>query len=92
MSATAHEVVTSRELPLLLVVNFAFGIAFSIFVLLPKILASTLHAGPEGIGLVMSMFSFAGLAAVPFVGARVDRPGRPRVVLGRDTFSREQVR
>ena len=50
--------------------------------LLPKILASTLHAGPEGIGLVMSMFSLAGVAAVPFVGARVDRPGRPRLILG----------
>lgn len=82
VSAVAHEADTTRQLPLLLAVNFAFGIAFSIFVLLPKILASTLHVGPEGIGLVMSMFSFAGLGAVPFVGARVDRPGRPRVIVG----------
>jgi MFS family permease len=61
--------------------QFSFGIAFSIFVLLPKILAASLHAGPEGIGVVMSMFSFAGVAAIPFLGARVDRPGRPRLIL-----------
>ena len=73
---------TSRQFALLLGLQFAFGIAFSIFVLLPKILAASLHAGPEGIGVVMSMFSFAGLGAVPFVGARVDRTGRPRVIVG----------
>jgi predicted MFS family arabinose efflux permease len=73
---------TSRQFALLLGLQFAFGIAFSIFVLLPKILAASLHAGPEGIGVVMSMFSFAGVAAVPFVGARVDRPGRPRLIVG----------
>jgi MFS family permease len=67
---------------LLLALQFAFGIAFSIFLLLPKILATRLHAGPEGIGLVGSMFAFAGIATVPFVGARVDRPGRPRLMAG----------
>ena len=72
----------ARQFAILLAVQFAFGISFSIFVLLPKILASSLHAGPEGIGLVMSMFAFAGVAAGPFVGARVDRPGRPRLILG----------
>jgi predicted MFS family arabinose efflux permease len=71
----------SRQFALLLALQFAFGIAFSIFVLLPKILASTLHAGPGGIGLVTSMFSLAGVAAVPFVGARVDRAGRPRLIV-----------
>jgi MFS family permease len=72
---------TSRQFALLLGLQFAFGIGFSIFVLLPKILASALHAGPEGIGLVTSMFSLAGVAAVPFVGARVDRAGRPRLII-----------
>jgi MFS family permease len=70
------------SLGLLLALQFAFGVAFSIFLLLPKILATTLHAGPEGIGLVGSMFAFAGVAAVPFVGARVDRAGRPRLMAG----------
>jgi DHA1 family inner membrane transport protein len=72
----------SRQFVILLAVQFAFGISFSIFVLLPKILASSLRAGPADIGLVMSMFAFAGVAAAPFVGARIDRPGRPRLILG----------
>jgi predicted MFS family arabinose efflux permease len=71
-----------RQFVLLLGVQFAFGVAFSTFVLLPKILASSLHAGPAGIGLVMSMFAIAGVATVPFVGARIDRPGRRRLILG----------
>jgi MFS family permease len=69
-----------RQFVLLLVLQFSFGIAFSIFVLLPKILAASLHAGPAGIGVVMAMFNFAGIATIPFVGARVDRPGRPRLI------------
>jgi predicted MFS family arabinose efflux permease len=72
----------SRQFALLLSLQFSFGIAFSIFLLLPKIFASALHAGPEGIGLVQSMFAIAGVAAVPFVGARVDRAGRPRLIMG----------
>jgi MFS family permease len=71
----------SPQLALLLALQFAFGIAFSIFLLLPKIFAASLHAGPGGIGLVQSMFSIAGFVAVPFVGARVDRPGRPRLIV-----------
>jgi MFS family permease len=66
----------------LLVMQFAFGVAFSTFLMLPKILASRLGAGPAGIGVVNAMFSLAGVAAVPFVGARVDRPGRPRLMAG----------
>jgi predicted MFS family arabinose efflux permease len=71
-----------QQFVLLLVLQFCFGIAFSTFVLLPKILASSLHAGPGGIGVVMSMFAMAGVATIPFVGTRVDRPGRPRLILG----------
>ena len=70
------------QFALLLTLQFSFGLAFSIFLLLPKVLATRLHAGPGGIGLVMSMFAFAGVAAIPFVGARVDRPGRPKLMLG----------
>jgi MFS family permease len=68
------------QLALLLTLQFAFGIAFSIFLLLPKIFAVHMHAGPAGIGMVNAMFSIAGIASVPFVGARVDRPGRPRLI------------
>ncbi len=70
----------ASPLATLLVMQFAFGVAFSTFLLLPKILATRLGAGPGGIGLVNAMFSLAGVAAVPFVGARVDRPGRPRLM------------
>jgi MFS family permease len=71
----------ARQLALLLALQFAFGIAFSIFLLLPKIFATSLRAGPGGIGLVQSMFSLAGFVAVPLVGARVDRPGRARFII-----------
>jgi MFS family permease len=64
----------------LLAIQFAFGVAFSTFLMLPKILATQLGAGPSGIGVVNAMFALAGVAAVPFVGARVDRPGRPRLM------------
>ncbi|HSZ80933.1 MAG TPA: MFS transporter, partial [Polyangia bacterium] len=69
-----------RQLLLLLALQFSFGLAYSIFLLLPKIFATSLHAGPGGIGLVQAMFSLAGFVAVPFVGARVDRPGRARLI------------
>jgi MFS family permease len=68
------------QLTLLLTLQFSFGIAFSIFLLLPKIFVAHMHAGPAGIGLVNAMFSIAGVAAVPFVGARVDHPGRPQLI------------
>jgi MFS family permease len=73
---------SSSPLATLLVMQFAFGVAFSTFLMLPKILATRFGAGPGGIGLVNAMFSLAGIAAVPFVGARVDRPGRARLMAG----------
>ncbi len=77
---TARAPAIPRQLLLLLALQFSFGIAFSIFLLLPKIFATSLHTGPGGIGLVQSMFSLAGFVAVPFVGTRVDRPGRARLI------------
>jgi predicted MFS family arabinose efflux permease len=65
---------------LLLALQFAFGIAASTFLLLPKILAVYMHAGPGGIGVVSAVSAFAGVASVPFLGARVDRAGRPRLL------------
>jgi MFS family permease len=80
VSATSPAAPIPRQLLLLLALQFSFGIAFSIFLLLPKIFATSLHTGPGGIGLVQAMFSLAGFVAVPFVGARVDRPGRARLI------------
>jgi MFS family permease len=68
------------QFAILLTLQFSFGIAFSTFLLLPKMLAVYLHAGPAGVGLINSTFAAAGVAAIPFVGARVDRPGRPRLI------------
>jgi MFS family permease len=65
---------------ILLTLQFVFGVAVSIFLLLPKILSEHLGSGPEGIGVVNAMFAIAGVAVVPLVGARVDRPGRPRLI------------
>lgn len=68
------------QFAILLTLQFSFGIAFSTFLLLPKLLAVYMHAGPAGVGLINSTFAAAGVAAIPFVGARVDRPGRPRLI------------
>ena len=70
-----------RQLALLLTLQFSFGIAFSTFVLLPKILAASLHAGPAAIGRVMAMFAYAGLAAALLTGERAERHGRPRLII-----------
>ena len=64
-----------QQLVLLLGLQFVFGIAFSTFVLLPKILASNVHAGPGALGRVMSMFAYAGLGTALAIGGR--GPGAP---------------
>jgi MFS family permease len=69
-----------NQFALLLALQFSFGIAYSTFLLLPKILAVYLHAGPGSIGLVGAVSAVAGVTAVPFVGARIDRVGRPRLL------------
>jgi MFS family permease len=66
----------------LLALQFAFGIAYSTFLLLPKIVAVYMHAGAGGIGAVNAVCACAGVLAVPFVGARIDRVGRPRLLAG----------
>jgi MFS family permease len=70
-----------RQLVLLLSLQFSFGLAFSTFVLLPKILAASLHAGPAAIGRVMAMFAYAGLAAALLAGRRAARRGRRRLII-----------
>ncbi|HVZ70859.1 MAG TPA: MFS transporter [Polyangia bacterium] len=70
----------ASSLVTLLALQFVFGIAFSTYLMLPKLLAAHLGAGPSGIGVVAAAFSFGALVAVAFVGARVDRPGRPRLM------------
>ena len=67
----------------LLLVQMAFGFAFSTFFLLPKFLATELHAGPAAIGLLSAMFGLAGIAAVPTVSwGLASLEPRALVVLG----------
>jgi MFS family permease len=55
----------------LLTLQFVFGVSFSTYFMLPKLLAVNLGAGPRGIGVVAVAFSAGGV---------VDRPGRPRLL------------
>lgn len=63
--------------------QMAFGYASSAFVLLPKYLSTELHATASDIGYVVAVTGLAAVAAIPFVGAAIDRFGRkPLVILG----------
>lgn len=56
--------------------QLAIGFGFSLYFLLPKYLATELHAGPTTIGTVMSMSLAAAVATTPMMGALLDRFGR----------------
>jgi len=67
----------------LLFVQMAFGFSFSTFFLLPKFLATELHAGATQIGLLSGMFGLAGIVAVPIVSWGLSaRTPRALVILG----------
>jgi MFS family permease len=53
-----------------------FGFGWSLYLLIPKFLATELHAGPETIGRVAAMGGIAGLMTVPFAARGLDRLGR----------------
>jgi MFS family permease len=59
----------------LLGVQSAFGFALSVFVLLPKVLASAFGRSASEIGLVMAAYGVASLLAMPLVGRTVERLG-----------------
>lgn len=56
--------------------QLAIGFGFSLYFLLPKYLATELHAGPTTIGTVMSTSLAAAVATTPMMGALLDRYGR----------------
>ena len=63
--------------------QMAFGYASSTFLLLPKYLAMQAHASASQIGHVMAVTGVAAVAAIPLVGAAIDRFGRkPLILLG----------
>lgn len=71
--------VTPRFL-LLVSLQLCFGLSYATFYLLPKYLTTELGAPPTVIGRVMAAATLANLAAVPIVGAWIDRGGRGRLI------------
>jgi MFS family permease len=65
----------------MLCVQFCFGLSYSTFFLLPKFLARAFQAKPDTIGAVASTALFAGVLAVPFIGAVIDRHTRRSVIV-----------
>lgn len=66
----------------LLVVQFAYGTAYSTFFALPKYLIETLDAPATLVGNAHGAFAIAGAVAVPAVGAVADRFGRKPMLVG----------
>lgn len=64
----------------LMAVQFAFGLSFSIFLILPKHLAVTLHARPFQIGWIMAMYGVANIAFARPLNWLMLRAGRKRVL------------
>lgn len=56
--------------------QLSVGFGFSIYFLLPKYLATELHAGPTTIGAVMATSLAAAVLTTPMMGALLDRYGR----------------
>jgi MFS family permease len=71
----------SRAFVDVVVAQALFGFAYSVFVLLPKLLAVGYHADAKSIGLVMASFGVVSLAVIPAVGPAVARLGRRRAVI-----------
>jgi MFS family permease len=59
----------------LLVMQAGFGFAFSVFLLLPKVLATAFASTPGEIGTVMAAFGLGSLIAIPAVGRVVEALG-----------------
>lgn len=64
----------------LMAVQMAFGLSFSIFLILPKHLALTLRARPSEIGWIMAMYGVANIAAARPINWLMVRVGRKRVL------------
>ncbi|HEY1534980.1 MAG TPA: MFS transporter [Polyangiaceae bacterium] len=80
-TARESEVLLSKPFLLMLCVQFCFGLSYSTFFLLPKFLARAFHANADTIGAVASTALFAGVLAVPFIGAIIDRHTRRSVIV-----------
>jgi len=65
----------------LLAMQACFGFAFSVFLLLPKILAATFASTPGAIGFVMAAFGVASVLSIPFIGRLVEGAGHRRALM-----------
>lgn len=77
----ARPQVLTRPFILLLITQVLFGLAFSLFFLLPKFMTRVLHASASEIGLAAGIAPAAGVLAIPFVASAVDRFGRRKLVV-----------
>jgi hypothetical protein len=66
----------SAQVVRILLVQIVFGFGWSLYLLVPKFLATELHAGPEIIGSFSAASGIAGLLTVPFAAGGLDRFGR----------------
>ena len=81
---TASRVTTGADRPffaerrfwLVLTAQTAFGLGWSVYLLLPKFFATELGADAASIGRVSAMSGFASVTTIPLVIALIDRIGR----------------
>ena len=65
---------------LMLSMQFCFALSYSSFFLLPKYLTRQFHSSPAVIGAVAATALLAGVAAVPLIGALIDRGSRRHII------------
>lgn len=65
-----------RDFALILVIQLAFGIAFSSFFLLPKFVVTALDGSPRQVGFVGALAVVAAVVASPLCGKLLDRGRR----------------
>jgi MFS family permease len=64
------------DVRLIFVAQVVFGFGWSLYLLIPKYLATELHAGPEVIGRISAMGGIASLLTIPFAARGLDRYAR----------------
>jgi len=66
----------TRDVRLIFAAQVVFGFGWSLYLLIPKYLATELHAGPDVIGRISAMGGLAGLLTIPFAAQGMDRYAR----------------
>jgi MFS family permease len=79
-SETARPFFAERRFWLVLTAQTAFGLGWSVYLILPKFLATALGADAGSIGRVSAMSGFAAVTTIPVVLALIDRIGRRRLL------------